>query len=65
MLLNAHSSIAIILLGKRELLVLPNMSSWCSVMVEWLFLRGAMGLSAVSDCGISLSYSLTIFNTHQ
>ena len=23
--------------------------------------RGAMGLSAVCDCGISLSYSLTIF----
>ena len=25
------------------------------------FPRGAMGLSAVCDCGISLSYSLTIF----
>ena len=24
---------------------------------------GAMGLSAVCDCGISLSYSLTIFDT--
>ena len=23
--------------------------------------RGAMGLSAVCDCGISLSYSLTLF----
>ena len=25
--------------------------------------RGDMGLSAVCDCGISLSYSLTIFHT--
>ena len=25
---------------------------------------GAMGLSAVCDCGISLSYSLTIFNIY-
>ena len=25
--------------------------------------RGVMGLSAVCDCGISLSYSLTIFHT--
>ena len=25
--------------------------------------RGAMGLSAVCDCGISRSYSLTIFGT--
>ena len=25
---------------------------------------GAMGLSAVCDCGISLSYSLTIFARH-
>ena len=24
--------------------------------------RGAMGLSAVSDCGIAYSYSLTIYN---
>ena len=24
--------------GKRELVVLLNLSSWCLVMVEWLFL---------------------------
>ena len=30
----------------------------------WVALsRGAMGLSAVCDCGISWSYSLTIFKT--
>ena len=33
-----HSSIAIILMGKRELIALLNLSSWCLVMVERLFL---------------------------
>ena len=37
-LLYVHISIAIILMGKRELVVLLNLSSWCLVMVEWLFL---------------------------
>ena len=36
-LLYVHSSIAIILMGKRELVALLNLSSWCLVMVEWLF----------------------------
>ena len=54
-LLYVHSSIAIILMGKRELVVLLNLSSWCLVMVERLFLAvpgGGGGLSAVCDCGI-------------
>ena len=33
-----HSSVAIILMGKRELIALLNLSSWCLVMVEWPFL---------------------------
>ena len=37
-LLYVHSSIAIILMGKRELVALLNFSSWCLVMVERLFL---------------------------
>ena len=37
-LLNVHSSNAIILMGKRELIALLNLSSWCLVMVERLFL---------------------------
>ena len=37
-ILYVHSSIAIILMGKRELVALLNLSSWCLVMVEWLFL---------------------------
>ena len=36
-LLYVHSSIAIVLMGKRELVALLNLSSWCLVMVEWLF----------------------------
>ena len=38
MLLYVHSSIAIILMGKREVVALLNLSSWCLVMVERLFL---------------------------
>ena len=52
MLLYVHSSIAIILMGKRELIALLNLSSWCLVMVEQPP-RDATGLSAVCDCGIT------------
>ena len=37
-LLYVHSSIAIIFMGKRGLIALLNLSSWCLVMVERLFL---------------------------
>ena len=37
-LLSVQSGIAINLMGKRELFVLLYLSSWCLVMVEWLFL---------------------------
>ena len=37
-LLYVHSSFAIILMGKRKLVVLLSLSSWCLVMVVWLFL---------------------------
>ena len=42
-LLYVHSSIAIILIGKRELVALLNLSSWCLVMVERLFLAVSQG----------------------
>ena len=42
-LLYVHSSIAIILMGKRELVALLNLSSWCLVMVERLFLAVPLG----------------------
>ena len=37
LLLYVHSSFAIILMGKRELVALLGLS-WCLVMVVWLFL---------------------------
>ena len=42
-LLYVHSSIAIILMGKRELDALLNLSPWCLVMVEWLSLAVPWG----------------------
>ena len=48
-LIYVHSSIAIILMGKKELVALLSLSSWCLVMVA--LPRSAKGLSAV--CGIS------------
>ena len=42
-LLYVHSSIAIILMGKRELIALLYLSSWCLVMVERLFLAVPRG----------------------
>ena len=51
-LLYVHFSFEFILMGKRELVVLLDLSSCCLLMVVWLS-RGDMGLSAVCDCGIS------------
>ena len=51
-LLYVHSSFAIILMGKRELVALLSLSFWCldgCVVLP----PGAMGLSAICDCGIS------------
>ena len=42
-LLYVRSSIALILMGKRELIALLGLSSWCLVMVERLFLAVAWG----------------------
>ena len=41
--LYVHFSIAIILMGKRELIALLNLSSWCLVMVERFFLTVPRG----------------------
>ena len=59
-LLNVHSSIAIILMGKIELVALLNLSSWCLVMVERLFLavpRGCHLLFSTILYTISLAIS--------
>ena len=42
-LLYVHFRFAIILIGKTELIALLNLSSWCLVMVEWLFLAVPRG----------------------
>ena len=47
------SSIAIILMGKRELVALLGLSSLCLVIVVWFFLAVPWVLSMVCDCGNS------------
>ena len=55
MLLYVHSSIAIILMGKRELVALLNLSSWCLVMV------GRRFLVLPRDC---LRFVIVVFPDH-
>ena len=55
MLLDVHSSIIIILMGKRELVALLNLSSWCLMMVERLFLAMPRG---------SLQFVIVVFPDH-
>ena len=54
-LLYVHSSIAIILMGKRELVALLNLSFWCLEMVERLF------LAVPRDC---LRFVIVVFPDH-
>ena len=54
-LLYVHSSIASILMGKRELVTLLNLSSWCLVMGEWLFLAVPYGF---------LRFVIVVFPVH-
>ena len=46
---------AIILMGKRELVALLNLSFWCLVMVEWLFLAVPWGC---------LLFAIVVFSYH-
>ena len=54
-LLYVHSSIAIILMGKREPVALLNLSTWCLVMVERLF------LAVPQEC---LRFVIVVFPDH-
>ena len=54
-LLYVQASIAIILMGKRELIALLNLSSWCLVMVERLFLAVPRG---------GLQFVIVVFPDH-
>ena len=54
-LLYGHSSFVIILMGKSELVALLSLSSWCLVMVVWLFLAGAW---------VCLQFVIVVFPDH-
>ena len=54
-LLYVHSCIAITLMGKRELIASLNLSSWCLVMVERLFLAVPRGC---------LQFVIVVFSDH-
>ena len=49
------SSFAIILMGKRELVALLSLSSWCLVIVVWLFLAVPW---------VSLQFVIVVFPDH-
>ena len=54
-LLYVHSSFAIILMGKRELVALLSLSSWRLVIVVWLFLAVPWG---------GLQFVIVLFHDH-
>ena len=54
-LLYVHSSIALILMRKRELIALLSLSSWCLVIVERLFLAVPQGC---------LQFVIVVFTDH-
>ena len=54
-LLYVHSSFAIILMGKRELVALLSLSSWWLVIVLWLFLAVPW---------VCLQYVIVVFPDH-
>ena len=54
-LLNVHSIFAIILMGKRELVFLLGLSSWCLVIVVWLFLAVPW---------VCLQFVIVVFSDH-
>ena len=57
-LLYVHSSIAIILMGKRGLVALLSLCSWCLVMVERHFLTVPQGYVAAVERLPALHYSV-------
>ena len=54
-LLYVHSSFAIILSGKRKLVALLNLSSWCLLIVVWLFLVVPW---------VCLQFVISVFSNH-
>ena len=54
-LLSVHSIFVIIVMGKRELVALLSLSSWCLVMVEWPFLAVPL---------VCLRFVIEVFSDH-
>ena len=54
-LLYVPSSFAIILMGKRKLIALLSLSSWCLVIVVWLFLAVPL---------VCLQFVIVVFHDH-
>ena len=54
-LLSVHSSFAIISMGKRELIPLHGLSSWCLMTVVWLF---------VTMPWVCLQFLVVVFPAH-
>ena len=53
--LYVHSSFAIILIGKGELIAFLSLSSWCLLIVVWLFLRVPL---------VCLGFVIVVFSDH-
>ena len=54
-LLYVHSSFAIILMGKRELVAWLSLSSWCFMIIVWLFLAVPL---------VCLQFVIVVFSDH-
>ena len=54
-LLYIHSSFVITLMGKREMVALLSLSSWCLVVVVWLFLAAPW---------VCLRFAIVIYPDH-
>ena len=54
-LLYVHSSFAIVLMGKRELVAVLSLYSWCLVIAVWLFL---------SVPRVCLQFEIVVFPDH-
>ena len=55
MLLYVRTSFAIILMGKRELIAVLSLASWCLLIVVWLFLAVPW---------ICLKFVIVVFSDH-
>ena len=54
-LVYVHSSFAVILMGKRELVAWLSLSSWCLVIVVWLF---------IAVTWVCLQFVIVVFPDH-